>query len=44
MKCDKCDKEGMVSHSCPYQSDINEDREYQCNCCEDCTNECAMDI
>jgi hypothetical protein len=32
------------SHSCPYQNDVNNDPDYQCNCCEDCEHECAMDI
>lgn len=31
-------------HVCPYQAEINDDIEYQCNCCPHCTVECADNI
>jgi hypothetical protein len=31
-------------HTCPYQSEINDDNDSLCNCCSDCQYECAMDI
>jgi hypothetical protein len=43
-KC-KCGQPGTPElHSCPYQSDINDDDTEGCNCCPDCCHECAMDI
>jgi len=42
-KC-KCGKEAQPSHTCPYQEDINNDHEFKCNCCEDCEEQCCMDI
>jgi len=29
---------------CPFQSEINDNDEPYCHCCEECANECAMDI
>lgn len=43
--CQKCG--GVANpeyHCCPYLEDINDDHETQCNCCPDCTQECANDI
>lgn len=34
----------LPPHICPYRDDVNGDSETLCNCCEDCTHECAMDI
>lgn len=31
-------------HSCPFSEDIVGDDTAICNCCDKCTNECAMDI
>ena len=31
-------------HTCPYQTDINDNYETLCNCCLECQCECAMDI
>lgn len=29
-------------HTCPYQEEINDDRDFRCTCCERCTTwECA---
>ena len=42
-----CDGKGVAeaAHSCPYQSEINDDHtEDYCTCCETCEHECAMDI
>lgn len=36
--------EGYEEHSCPYQSDVNNDDEFKCNCCPYCTQNCADDI
>ena len=40
----ECGELGEEEHSCPYQSDINNDEEFQCNCCDKCRHECLMDI
>lgn len=44
-KC-KCGKKGTPDrHSCPYDSDIHDHNDPEaCNCCVECTNECADDI
>lgn len=31
-------------HTCPFAEEIGNDSETLCDCCDDCTNECAMDI
>lgn len=31
-------------HRCPYEVDINDNPDTLCNCCEDCTQECADNI
>jgi hypothetical protein len=45
-KCPKCQENEAMSelHSCPYNSDVNNDDSAYCNCCQDCSYECAMDI
>lgn len=44
-KCIKCeDNDGTPKHTCPYASDVNNDNESLCNCCDACTHQCAMDI
>lgn len=43
-KCDRCGGPGEDPHPCPFAEEIHEDSETQCNCCESCTEECAMDI
>ena len=43
-KCPHCNGEGLEAHTCPYQSDVNDDHETLCNCCADCEHECLMDI
>ena len=32
------------AHTCPFQVEINDDGEFQCECCERCTLECSNDI
>lgn len=42
--CDHCqvdDAEPM--HECPYKVEIHQDGR-ECNCCKDCTRQCALDI
>lgn len=39
-----CKNEAKPLHECPYQADVNNDHEYECNCCADCAYECALDI
>ena len=45
-KCQKvdCDNLATTPHSCPYAGEIHDDYESECNCCDECTHECAMDI
>ncbi len=31
-------------HPCPFASEIHNDDDTLCTCCERCTHECAMDI
>ncbi len=42
-KC-KCGDPGETDHTCPYAEDIHDDHESLCNCCQECTGNCAMDI
>lgn len=42
-KC-RCGEEGEELHTCPFAEDVADDFETLCNCCDDCTYECAMDI
>jgi len=39
--CEQCPAE--PDHTCPYKSELMED-ETTCNCCYDCTNNCAWEI
>jgi hypothetical protein len=41
-KCGKNPKE--PPHQCPFQADVNSDRDTLCECCDDCQHQCAMDI
>lgn len=40
----RCGQPGEEPHTCPYAVDINHDSENLCNCCSDCTAQCAWDI
>jgi len=42
-KC-KCGKPGKPDHTCPFAEDVHDDDVSQCNCCDSCQHECAMDI
>jgi hypothetical protein len=43
--CPRCQlRPAQSDHPCPYQSEINDDEETLCDCCEDCAQECAWDI
>jgi hypothetical protein len=42
--CPKCDNEAEPEHTCPYASEIYDDEETLCTCCEQCSYQCAMDI
>lgn len=37
-------KPSKEEHTCPYAEEINGDDSSLCNCCDDCSHECAMDI
>lgn len=41
-KC-RCGDKGNSAHICPYAKEIN-DSDRECNCCSECTHQCAMDI
>lgn len=43
LKC-KCGGPGEPDHSCPYAEDVHGDTTKVCNCCDECRNECIMDI
>ena len=44
-KCQSCKKNpAQPKHTCPYAEEIGGDSESMCNCCDDCTYQCAMDI
>ena len=43
--CERCKlSEARHWHLCPYKMEINDDHESTCNCCDECTSECAMDV
>lgn len=42
--CDRCNSPSFELHTCPFAVDIHGDYESLCNCCENCTHQCAMDI
>jgi hypothetical protein len=31
-------------HTCPFQTEINDDEDFLCECCEACERECSDDI
>jgi len=41
-----CDGKGIAedSHTCPFAEEIRDDHDSECNCCKECTYQCAMDI
>jgi hypothetical protein len=40
----KCGEEGTSFHTCPFLVEIDDDNESVCNCCDECTEQCRMDI
>jgi hypothetical protein len=43
--CSRCEKNlSEYPHTCPFASDIYDDNETLCDCCDDCTQQCADDI
>lgn len=42
--CQGCKNPGMPIHSCPFATDIYDDSEARCNCCDECIQACAYDI
>lgn len=42
-KCN-CGNDGKKPHTCPFLSDVDNDIETKCNCCDKCTDQCADDI
>ena len=34
----------IEAHTCPYDYDVNDDRETKCHCCATCEQKCADDI
>jgi len=43
--CHKCkNMPAEPDHYCPFQAEINDDKETLCNCCEGCRQECCDDV
>ena len=43
--CERCHKPVTPDlHSCPFKADVHDDDAPCCNCCDDCTQECAYDV
>jgi hypothetical protein len=43
--CDKCRVNDRLDfHECPYAVEIYDDHEEICDCCDECTSQCAMNI
>ena len=40
----KCGDEGNEFHGCPFKKEIHGNESFQCNCCDECTEQCLMDI
>ncbi len=44
-KCQFCKIEAARPlHTCPFKIEINDDNKTLCDCCANCTQECALDI
>jgi len=39
-----CKTEEIDEHTCPFAEEILDDTTTLCNCCDECTYQCAMDI
>lgn len=45
IKCNRCNNnKANAGHKCPYKHDINGDKDTLCDCCDECTQNCADDI
>ncbi len=42
--CNNHGHEQIEPHTCPYQSDVNNDDKTLCTCCKNCIGECCDDI
>jgi hypothetical protein len=44
-KCDSCEENpARTEHACPFQSEVYDDLETLCNCCDSCAAGCADGI
>lgn len=44
-KCQNCQERPAIAlHTCPFKEEIKNDTSSTCNCCDECRNECAMDV
>jgi hypothetical protein len=44
-KCGSCNlNPSNEGHTCPYAEEINNNEKTLCDCCDECTHECCMDI
>ena len=44
-RCHKCDTNtGQDWHICPFAAEIHDDYDTMCNCCDQCSHDCADDI
>ena len=39
-----CSGDRQTPHPCPFKAEIHNDEESLCECCDNCTYQCAMDI
>lgn len=39
-----CKNAKTKPHTCPYQEEICDNKEFECTCCDDCRQECVWDI
>lgn len=42
-KC-TCNEDWEEGHTCPFKTEINDDYDSLCHCCEYCTSQCSDDI
>lgn len=44
--CASCNSNDISgeTHTCPFQVEMNNDYDFECNCCEICIIECTMSI
>ena len=44
IECPRCNEKTGVVDTCPYDEDVYNNPESECECCPSCRYECAMDI